>query len=232
MTNNTPLGFRWQPGQSNGTSIPMDRGTAPSPSVTGGPSATKVLQLNLPSRAAPNQPVPQELLQGTGGAGAANLPAILRMLQQAMAPQGPQAAAGPFSASQSFGPATALSGGGAQPLSALRGLGPLGALSALSSPPSTPRSGPADWNSVASGVQRVRIGLGAEEPRDPGPDPAANPAIHAGGRGPSDLANWWGGVSPQSPSVSPAQLQIPTAPIRPLNLPSFITAQFGAQPLF
>jgi hypothetical protein len=86
------IGVRWQPGApqpgASGpgtTSMPLGSG-GPAQAITGGPSAVKVLSLNLPSRAAPNQPTPQSLLTGGGGNGAMNLPSLLRMLQAALTP--------------------------------------------------------------------------------------------------------------------------------------------------
>lgn len=84
------IGLRWQPGQTQGTRIPMQQAGqsgGPSPAVTGGPSATKVLSLNIPSRTAPNQPVATELLKAPGGMGLPNLPSLLSLLQQALSPR-------------------------------------------------------------------------------------------------------------------------------------------------
>lgn len=82
---NSPIGLTWQPGKQT---INMDKANQPPSNITGGPSATKVLSLNLPNRPAPNSPVPLNLLQGQGSAGQApGFATLLAMLTRAMGGQ-------------------------------------------------------------------------------------------------------------------------------------------------
>jgi len=98
MTNSIG-GYRWQPGAASAGSgtqrLAIGGGSAPSQAVTGGPSASQVLALNIPSRAAPNSPIPQALLQSPGSAGVAgSLPAFLNMLAQALKSPSPVSGVG------------------------------------------------------------------------------------------------------------------------------------------
>lgn len=62
---NQPIGVRWQPNAMQ--TLNTDDSAQPPQAVSGGPATVQVKALNIPSRPAPNQPVPQSLLLSRGG---------------------------------------------------------------------------------------------------------------------------------------------------------------------
>lgn len=158
---NQPIGINWQPGKNT---IQMNPANQPPAAVAGGPTATKVLALNIPNRPAPNSPVPQSLLTSPGSGGTGNFASLLQMIQRALVPTSRDTFAGSLAQTHALNQWAGIGQSASQPIGG-----------------NAPAASP-DPNPLGPGTHRIHISVGGIVPNNPGA-----PAAPIGATAPAPL---------------------------------------------